>query len=252
MERHAPIIVETDDDNFPYDTFWKKRGRFNQVPIVSYAGWVNVYRYFSEMHIWPRGFPLEFVASQTLPAWNTLVPTYVNCPIQQGLSDENPDVDAIYRLILPLPIKFKKERKIALSAGSWCPFNSQTTSWWRDAFPLMYLPSYCSFRMTDIWRSFIAQRIAWINKWRILFHEPTVWQKRNMHNLINDFKDEIPGYLHNIDICNALQELELSPGVDQISNNMKTCYTKLLEMGLVDSKELILLDAWNNDLKLLQ
>ena len=29
-----------------------------------------------------------------------------DCPIQQGLADRNPDVDAIYRLILPLPFSF--------------------------------------------------------------------------------------------------------------------------------------------------
>jgi hypothetical protein len=27
--------------------------------------------------------------------------------------------------------------------------------------PLLYLPSHCCFRMTDIWRSFIAQRCLW-------------------------------------------------------------------------------------------
>ena len=60
------------------------------------------------------------------------------------------------------------------AADTWCPFNSQNTAWWRDAVPLLYLPAYCSFRMTDIWRSFVAQRIAWENGWRLLFHEPTI------------------------------------------------------------------------------
>ena len=46
--------------------------------------------------------------------------------------------------------------------------------------------------MTDIWRSFVAQRIAWANGWAILFHEPTVWQDRNEHNLMRDFRDESP------------------------------------------------------------
>lgn len=84
----------------------------------------------------------------------------VECPIQQGLADNNPDVDAIYRLILPFPTIFRKGRKVALGNNSWSPFNSQNTTWWKKAFPLLYLPSYCSFRMTDIWRSFVAQRIA--------------------------------------------------------------------------------------------
>ena len=54
-------------------------------------------------------------------------------------------------------------------------------------YPLLYLPAYCSFRMTDIWRSFVAQRIAWENGWRLLFHGPTMEQERNVHDLMKDF-----------------------------------------------------------------
>ncbi|MBV5271274.1 MAG: DUF288 domain-containing protein, partial [Afipia sp.] len=79
----------------------------------------------------------------------------------------NPDVDAIYRLTLPLPQSFREEQPVALGRNVWCPFNSQNTTWWKEAAPLLYLPSFCSFRMTDIWRSFVAQRIAWENGWHI-------------------------------------------------------------------------------------
>ena len=118
-------------------------------------------------------------------------------PIQQGLANQNPDVDAIYRLVLPLPLDFVEAAPVALGKGAWCPFNSQNTTWWSEAFPLLYLPFHCSFRMTDIWRSFVAQRIAWENGWSILFHNATVFQERNEHSLIRDFEEEIPGYLNN-------------------------------------------------------
>src|SRR3712207_7949160 len=42
----------------------------------------------------------------------------IRCPIQQGLADENPDVDAIYRLALPLPQNFRSDRRVALGPGS--------------------------------------------------------------------------------------------------------------------------------------
>src|SRR5205807_7157091 len=129
----------------------------------------------------------------------------LNCPIQQGLSDENPDVDAIYRMANPLPVLFDKANSVSLGKNSWCPFNSQNTTWFKEAFPLLYLPSYCSFRMTDIWRSFVAQRIAWTCGWSILFHQSTVRQDRNDHNLMTDFKDEISGYSNNALICKSLQ-----------------------------------------------
>jgi hypothetical protein len=208
---------------------------------------VNVYRYFSDQNIWPRGFPLEKV-QQDVPSYQSLGTMDIDCPIQQGLADENPDVDAVYRLILPLPQTFAKDRRVALTDGCWCPFNSQNTSWWPDAFPLLYLPSYCSFRMTDIWRSFVAQRIAWLNGWAVLFHEPTMWQQRNVHNLLRDFNDEIPGYLHNSEICEALEALHLESGVEKIGNNLKICYEKLVDMSLIAREELQLLNAWLKDI----
>lgn len=243
----ATLIIETDDDNMPYDAFWSPRQRDHVVATVPRGGWVNVYRYFSEARIWPRGFPLDRLGDEP-PAFDSLSVQNVRCPIQQGLADHDPDVDAIYRLVLPLPQSFRKERRIAVLPGSWCPFNSQNTSWWHEAFPLLYLPAYCSFRMTDIWRSFIAQRIAWTNNWGILFHEPTIWQGRNEHDLLRDFSDEVPGYLHNREIGEALEHLELLPGVQNINDNLRICYEKLVSMGMLVPLELVLLEAWLKDL----
>jgi hypothetical protein len=244
----ASLIVETDDDNLPYEEFWRERVRNQAVQTIEAGGWVNVYRYFSEAHLWPRGLPLEHIKDEIRP-FEALSVRDVDAPIQQGLADENPDVDAIYRLVLELPQSFRKDRRLALNRGSWSPFNSQNTSWWRDAFPLLYLPAYCSFRMTDIWRSFVAQRIAWANGWSVLFHEPTVWQERNEHNLMRDFKDEVPGYLHNSAICEALDRLQLASGVEHLGDNLQACYETLVSMSLVDRKELPLIAAWIDDLK---
>ncbi|HEX8491839.1 MAG TPA: STELLO glycosyltransferase family protein [Pyrinomonadaceae bacterium] len=244
----ASVIIETDDDNFPEEEFWGERRRHQSANVSANAGWVNVYRYFTEANIWPRGLPLEHIQSAIQP-FETLAQRGVDCPVQQGLANENPDVDAIYRLALPLPQNFRKDRRVALANGSWCPFNSQNTTWWRDASPLLYLPAYCSFRMTDIWRSFVAQRICWANNWAILFHEPTVWQERNEHNLLRDFKDEVPGYLNNSAICEALSQLQLQTGVEHLGDNLRLCYEKLVSMKLVGEQELDLVDAWLGDLK---
>jgi hypothetical protein len=242
----ARILIETDDDNFPRDSFWLPRQRTATAAAADNAGWLNAYGFFADGVLWPRGLPLDAVQIP-LPDLASLPRQARDCPIQQGLADENPDVDAIYRLLLPLPRNFRPGRVI-LGPGTWCPFNSQNTTWWADAFPLLYLPAYCSFRMTDIWRSFVAQRIAWVNGWNILFHEATVWQERNDHNLMRDFQDEIPGYLHNRAIGAALDALSLSPGVDNIGENLRRCYTTLTGMGLVGEAELPLLDAWLRDL----
>jgi hypothetical protein len=248
IQRGARLIIETDDDNWPADGFFAERPRDVSVRGVTDTNWINLYRYFSDATIWPRGLPLDSIHG-ALPPYETLHAEQRTCPIQQGLADENPDVDAVYRLILPLPQRFRRDRRIAIGPGAWCPFNSQNTAWWPEAFPLLYLPAHCSFRMTDIWRSLVAQRIATENGWWILFHEPTVWQERNEHNLMRDFADEVPGYLHNRAIASALAALPLQAGVEHLGENLRRCYEALIALEVVGRDELPLLDAWLADLR---
>lgn len=242
----AEVIVESDDDNFPREEFWGPRNRKQQASSFVGTGWVNLYRAFSTEPIWPRGFPLENL-QHVVPDVPTAIS--VDVPIQQGLADANPDVDAIYRLTGKLPLDFdQREVPVSLGKGAWCPFNSQNTTFFSEAFALLYLPSYCSFRMTDIWRSYVAVRICWENGWDVLFHNATVWQERNAHNLMKDFADELIGYQNNKAICEKLQALSLKPGVEHIGDNMRACYAEFIAIGLVGEAERPLLEAWLTDL----
>lgn len=243
MANGAGMIRETDDDNLPRLGFWEKSERIHTEAVMEEEGWINVYRWFSDALIWPRGLPLNEVR-RILPDYAELPRRRCDCPIQQGLADENPDVDAIYRLLLPLPQNFRTDRRVVIGGKAMCPFNSQNTTWHREAFPLMYLPSFCSFRMTDIWRSLVAQRIAFENGWGILFHEPTVSQQRNEHDLMKDFSDEVPGYLHNEQIGRELDQLSLRSGTDRLGDNLIACYQRLCQLELIDGRELELLEAW--------
>lgn len=240
-------LVETDDDNIPKPAFWETSEKNVTAHLFENSGWVNVYHYFTENFIWPRGFPLEELQKKQTPL-ASLKQQISYCPIQQGLADDNPDVDAIYRLTYPLPIQFETPAHLALGRNAWSPFNSQNTYWFREAFALLYLPSFCSFRMTDIWRSYVAQRIAWECNWNILYHSPTVWQERNDHNLMKDFEDEIPGYSNNFRICAELQKLELKSGKENIYDNLVRCYQKLIDLQVIGAEEMPLLNAWIQDI----
>src|SRR5450756_1027905 len=99
--------------------------------------------------------------------------------------------------------------------------------------------------MTDIWRSFVAQRICWEYGYGILFHSSTVYQERNEHNLMCDFKDEVSGYLNNGMICETLSVLTLKKC--NIFDNLKVCYEALVKKEMVGKEELILLNAWEKD-----
>jgi len=243
----ARVVAETDDDNIPLESFWRPAMRAAEAAVAENTGWVNVFRQFTDAHIWPRGFPLEMV-NQPVVARTALPVRMVTCMIQQGLANQNPDVDAVYRMTQPLPVDFDDDAPVAIGRGAWCPFNTQNTLWQRDAALLMYLPSWCSFRMTDIWRSFVAQRLGWECGWHVLFTAATVRQERNEHNLMRDFAEEIPGYLNNLRLCAALERLPLSPNDGDMANNLRSCYQTLVSMRLIDQRELALVDAWQEDI----
>jgi hypothetical protein len=241
----AKVIVETDDDNFPRDTFWLPRVSQVAARPVEQQGWVNVYAYFSETFIYPRGLPLDH-ARVTPPTPAAM--QMMECPLQQGLADANPDVDAVYRMLFPLPFTFDSGiEPVALMNGAWCPFNSQNTTFFESIFALLYLPAHCSFRMTDIWRSFVAQRVLHHLGHPVMFHECTVWQERNDHSLHRDFCDEVPGYVNNHEIRDALMGLDFGTS-SNIFHMLEQSYECLMSRGWVGREEETLLKTWIADL----
>jgi len=245
----AECIYETDDDNSPNDSWQirEERVAVGSRVSASESRWVNIYRYFSEDNIWPRGLPLDEIRRGPPEAIPLTVP--LRAPVQQGLVNGSADVDAIWRLVMDRDFRFDNRPSIHLGPGNWCPFNTQTTWWWPVAYPLLYIPSYCSFRMCDIWKSFVAQRCLWAVGMGVVFHSPEVFQDRNPHDLMVDFRDEIPGYEQNRRIAEILDGLDLVAGEEAVGSNLRTCYANLIKHGIFPDKEIILVDAWLNDLQ---
>lgn len=233
----ADCIYDTDDDNIPNNN-WNARERECKAMSAENKGWVNIYSSFTKYTIWPRGLPLTEIDKR--PRLSD--PVQISSPIHQGLADGSPDVDAIWRLTRGGDINFEYQRSIHLPPGTWSPFNSQSTWWFKEAFPLMYLPQYCSMRMTDIIRSFVAQRCLWEMGKGVVFHSPSdVIQERNKHDLMKDFEDEVQGYLYNDKIKQSLDELNLHKNMFM---SIKECYMKLCEIGVVSFDELTSLSQW--------
>ena len=168
-----------------------------------------------------------------------------DCAIQQFLANENPDVDAVFRLTNEGKESFHGE-DVVLESGTWCPFNSQNTLWWPEAFAYLYLPCTATFRMTDIWRSFVAQRCLYAKGGKVAFRGATMFQERNEHSLIKDFADEISGYLNNLDIMNILADLEVDSQAESVLN-LKQCYAALIAGGYLEDRETALVGAWIHD-----
>lgn len=244
IEGGALRMSETDDDNAPLPAFWQEREPEVAGRLLAQAGWHNPYRHFSDAMVWPRGLPLEGIHEAAAVAAQQSPSGRAYCPVQQDLANGDTDVDAIYRMTRGDLVEFEDRGPIILCEGAWTPFNSQSTHWWQEAFELLYLPSFCSFRMTDIWRSFVTQACLWPCGWRLAYNGPSMVQDRNPHNLLHDFKEEIPGYLHNNEIIRRFAALDMKPGPTAIHANLHRCYSTLIDMGVVDARELELLEHW--------
>lgn len=243
----ADLIIDTDDDNLPKEDWIvpKFQGLYNiSSPNL---GFVNIYKFFTDSHIWPRGFPLDKVTmDSSILKSSQITQRQVNIGVWQGLADGDPDVDAIYRLTLNKPCYFSEREPIALDKGTICPFNSQNTAFYKDLFPLLYLPSFVTFRYTDILRGLIAQPILWQAGYCLGFTHATVFQERNFHDYMKDFESEIPCYLHPYKVIDTV-----CPSISSsfsISDNLHNAYSALCKEGIVNSNEVKLLDLWLKDL----
>ncbi len=242
MKEGAGLIAESDDDNLPNDD-WAENITFNSSRTLNNKGFYNIYNLYSDEFIWPRGFPLEEVNSKVEPKFDN---SEHEIGAWQFLANNSPDVDAIFRLTRPEDIKFKDFGRVALSTELYCPFNSQNTFWNKKAFHLQYLPISVTFRFTDILRGYVAQRLFWHQNLLLGFGNATVYQERNVHDLMRDFKDEVPMYLNIVKISQLFNEMELP---DDPFDAMEETYNILFNNKIVEMSEIDALVAWLKDCK---
>ena len=239
IESGVDAIFDTDDDNAPLKSWTPYPASGCARAAMTDSKWVNAYAHFGAGQVWPRGYPLEQIGRCQPPVTEPL--EVKNVVVWQGLVEGDPDVDAIFRLTRPDPVTFQPAPPLVLPVGSYCPFNSQNTWWSRPAFPYLYLPTTVTFRFTDILRSLVAQRCFWAHGWRLGFHGPTARQERNEHNLLADFRDELPCYLETARIVARLDALTLGPDP---ARNLRQCYATLAKHGWVRREELVVLESW--------
>lgn len=242
IKKGAEVIYDTDDDNLPYADWQFPDFAANQV-MTSENKYINIYEHYSSEKVWPRGYPLDEINKKV----ETKIKNQdVQVGVWQGLADQEPDVDAIFRLTVGKQIDFDKGSPIVLDKNIYCPFNSQNTLWKKELFSFLYFPSTVSFRFTDILRGYIAQRLLWQANYNLGFTQSTVYQERNAHDFMKDFKDEVEVYLNVKPIVEILDNLEL--GNDYLGN-LEKIYVELEKNNFVKPEELIRCRAWIKDLK---
>lgn len=245
ISQGAQIIYETDDDNELIENYIfipdaHELVELNAIKTHS----VNVFAYFGQPSVWPRGFPLDHIAHGS--NYQIKNECHERWGIIQGLVNKDPDVDAIFRLTQYKDVYFDQKAPCIIPAKVFCPFNTQNTLFSYEAFWGLLIPTTTSFRVCDIWRSYIVQRLLWDLDLRLCFTSPTAIQERNQHNLFKDFCDEQDLYLKAGNLIQCL--LDWEGEVLEFKERIKNVTHKLVEAQYLQKEELAVLQAWINDL----
>jgi hypothetical protein len=200
--RGAEFIYDFDDDNYI-----NKDSAGNLLPLISNEAQIENVRFVSLETLnfnhhplmgatvpgsWPRGFPMESI--QDTKTHGTVVSSGNTVPMAkvgviQYCANNNPDIDAVHRLVLPLPMNYRKEPEstpVLVPTNTFVPYNAQATIHTKDSLWATLLPITVKGRVTDIWRSYFAECLFRDLDLGVVFVPPRITQYRNAHSLIGD------------------------------------------------------------------
>ncbi len=220
----ADLIISIDDDNFVTgDDFFGGHsitGQRRKLPAVtSSTGWFNpcdLLATDSGRRIYHRGFPFSH-------RWENEQLSYaeqeVHVVVNAGLWTGVPDVDAIAHLEAPVEVAGFRPGvpdSVVLGPQTCAPFNSQNTSFVREAAPLMFLQVMGDEvlgmplgRYDDIWMSYFARKIIGHLGGAITFGRPLMRQDRNPHDFVRDMWQELPGIILTNKMIGTIRDVKL-------------------------------------------
>jgi hypothetical protein len=200
-DQGADIIATIDDDNIPYDNWGDEIFINQEIEIDLYDHLEhNVFDPISSTlhnNLWHRGYPIEYVPSKNNIEYKGKSKRKVL--IQADFWDGDPDIDALCRLSIKPIVMFEKFNPFGSNQIS--PFNSQNTFLSREVLPYYAVFPYIG-RMDDIWGGYITQ-YYFPNS--VIYNKASVYQDRNVQDLITNLENEIIGYRNTLNLINDLK-----------------------------------------------
>jgi hypothetical protein len=258
LKEGADIIAVIDDDNIPLKHWGQEiyAGTTANPETVITADLVVDPLAIAESNqfydsLWHRGYPIQLLQDRE---GTTRINTQNRCiDVQAGLWNGEPDVDAICRI--PhwdgLDISFHEyfrngHKNIVVENGTFVPFNTQNTIMSRRAAKMLCLP-YDIGRMDDIWAGYMIQRVLREVGGHVMFEGPTVYQKRNPHDLSKDLEAEMIGYRHTLSFLRHLNTIDLHHhGCDAMSM-YDALVTHVGMLPFIDKRMTVFQRAWIED-----
>ena len=198
---------------------------------------------------WPRGLPLPHIKDESCshPEMVSKKVDPESIAVYQSLSNQDPDVDAIYRLTQPLPFDFAVDEQTLMTMvppQSLSPFNAQATLFTRDALWMLPLPISVHGRVSDIWRSYFGQRLLRETGHVVVFTHPQVIQHRNVHNYLADLESESDLYLKSGRLLEFLMEWQRPTSAKTLPHIIENLYIELYERDYIGIEDVLLVQTW--------
>ena len=229
-EEGFSTIIRVDDDNFPTDDDFIRMHNIigkviETIVLESEIGWYNICEELTDkdnIPFYPRGFPYS---KRWLSDKISIKTKKIKIVLNAGLWLGDPDVDAITRLCKPINAKSYKKtygNNFALNKSTWCPINTQNTSYSREIIPASFVPPNVG-RYDDIWSGYLLRKITDHFDHFVTYGSPLLFQKRNEHDLWVDLDNELNGNKYTDHLIQILNNINLT-GVTYID-----CYYELAE-----------------------
>lgn len=172
-----------------------------------------------------------------------LLPTSV--PVQ-FLANVDPDVDAIYRLTLPLPFSFplRGVNPVLVPRRIFAPYNSQATLHSHQALWALFLPITVHGSVSDIWRGYAAQRLLHDIEGGgpLVFMSPIVAHYHNIHNHLADFSSEEPLYTRSLPLIELLSNWKSS--LPTLPGRIEALWVFLFQHGFILEADVMMMQEW--------
>jgi hypothetical protein len=197
---NADIVATIDDDNIPYDNWGDDIlvGKVVEIDNFEHLNY-NVFDPISattKNELWHRGYPIEYVPTKNNIEYKGKITRKVL--IQADFWDGDPDIDALCRLSKKPIVKFEKFN--TFGSTQIAPFNSQNTFLAREVLPYYTVLPHVG-RMDDIWGGYIVQ-YYFPNS--VIYNKASVYQERNIQDLVTNLNNEIIGYRNTLNLINDL------------------------------------------------
>jgi len=235
---------------------------------------------------WARGFPLELVQDDTTHgqiAFEEEHPLDLmeSVGVLQYCANGNPDIDAIHRLVHPLPMNFvipkydnqgseyssldnssiptdnggeeysppddtrgapTTKGALVVPSHAFAPYNAQATVHTYKALWALLLPATVPGRVSDIWRGYFAQALFRDIALSVVFLPPAIVQDRNEHEYLADMEAELDLYFKAGKLIEFLSKWD-HPG-DSIPERMEALWIELYERGYIEVEDVKVMQLW--------